>query len=396
MTKLDERKIQGLRTQGRHGDGGGLHLYVRAGGGRTWVLRTGLRGKRTDFGLDAYPDVGLAEARERAREWRRLIRAGRGPTAVAVAAAFTLEAAAREFHATHAAGWAPGHAARWIGSLERYAFPNLGARPMASIKPTDVAEVLLPIWAEKHDTAKRLRQRIMGVFDWAHAAGRLEGSNPMLGLPRLVPRIKREVRHFRSAPWAELPPIYAALREHDAMAARVLAFLVLTVPRSQEARGARWAEIGWTADEGHVWTIPAARMKGATSAHRIPLAPPAVAILEELRGDDDELVFPTPARRGAAPMSGQAFDRLWRRMGVHHVTTTHGLRATFRTWCGDTGHDRTLAEVSLAHAHGNRVEQAYMRSDLLRRRREMMEAWARHVTGHARAHAAEQDGPPGG
>ncbi len=340
------------------------------------------RGRRTDFGLGAYPEAGLAEARERAHEWRRLIRSGQDPRAVAIASTFTLEAAVREFHAKQAAEWAPGHAARWIGSLERHVFPKLGAQPMGAIKPRDVAEVLAPLWTEKHDTAKRLRQRIMGVFEWADAAGLLDGPNPMASLPRLLRPVKREVEHFRAMPWREVPALYAALRRQDAMSARVLAFLLLTAARSQEARGARWSEVSWSEDDGHVWTVPAARMKIGTP-HRIPLSPPAVALLEGLRGLDAELVFPSPARPRArpGPIGGEALSALRRRMGVHEATTAHGLRATFKTWGADTGQDRTLVELCLSHAHGDRVEQAYLRSDMFARRRIVMDAWAAHVTG---------------
>ena len=123
-------------------------------------------------------------------------------------------------------------------SLERDVFPELGARPLGAIKAGDVADVLRPIWHAKHDTALRLRQRIMGVFEWAVAAGHLEGASPMVGLPRLLRPVRREVQHFRSMSWREVPGLYAMARERDAMAAHVLAFLLLTATRSQEARGA--------------------------------------------------------------------------------------------------------------------------------------------------------------
>ena len=389
MSRLSDRRIQGLRAPGRYGDGAGLHLHVRRGGSRSWVLRKTLAGRRTDFSLGPYPDLSLADAREKAREWRRLIREGRDPRAVSAAAAVTFEAAAREFHAAHADGWVPGHAVRWIRSLELDVFPALGARPLGTIKAADVAESLRPIWHAKPDTALRLRQRITAVFEWAVAAGHLEGASPVVGLPRLLRPVKREVQHFRSLPWQDVPALFVALGRRDGMAARVLAFLLLTAARSGEARGARWAEVTDAGSEGPVWTIPVARMKTRVP-HRVPLAPPAVALLEELGGLDAELVFPSNARRGpAAPLTAEALSRLRRRMGIEGVTTAHGLRATFKTWGAETSRDRTLVELCLSHAHGDRVEQAYLRSDLLRRRREIMEAWARHVTGDARAGVAE-------
>ena len=160
MAKLNGSETHELRAPSRHGDGAGLSLHVRPGGSRSWLLRVMLRDRRTDFGLGAHPEVGLAEAQNRAREWRRLIRAGQDPRAAAIASTFALEAAVREFHVKHAAEWAPGHAARWIGSLGRHVLPELGAQPMGAIKPHDLAEILALLWTEKHNTAKRVRQRI--------------------------------------------------------------------------------------------------------------------------------------------------------------------------------------------------------------------------------------------
>ena len=155
----------------------------------------------------------------------------------------------------------------------------------------------------------------------------------------------------------------------------------MTAVRSGEARGARWAEIEREGPGGPVWTIPAARMK-AGKAHRVPLAPPAVALLDELRGLDAELVFPSNARRGRpAPLTAEALARILRRIGAAEATSTHGLRSTFRDWAGETGHPRELAELCLAHRIGNVTEQAYARSYILARRRVLMDAWARHVTG---------------
>ena len=136
-----------------------------------------------------------------------------------------------------------------------------------------------------------------------------------------------------------------------------MAFLLLTATRSQEARGARWCEFGWSEGEGHIWTIPAARMK-TKQAHRVPLAPAALAILEPLRGLHEESVFPSPVRsRVVGAITGEGLSRLRRRMGMHELTTAHGLRGSFKSWNADTGQDRTIAELCLSHGHGDRVEQ---------------------------------------
>lgn len=173
-------------------------------------------------------------------------------------------------------------------------------------------------------------------------------------------------------PWQEVPSFVADLATRESISSRCLEFLILTCVRSSEVRGARWSEF-----QGQVWEIPAKRMKAGV-AHRVPLCDAAMVVLQKMEGLDDELVFPSVQRRGSAPakqMSDTVFKRLQGRMGREGFTV-HGFRSSFRDWCSESAHaDREVAEAALAHSIGNRVEQAYARSDLFDRRRGLMDAW---------------------
>lgn len=200
----------------------------------------------------------------------------------------------------------------------------------------------------------------------------------MNGVARVLPPVKKRAEHMPSMPWVEVPTFFADLGEREGVSARCLAFLILTCVRSGEARGARWTEI-----QGNVWEIPAERMK-AGGTHRVPLCEGALTVLGSVRGLDDDLIFPSVQRdpkRRARHMSDAVFKRLQDRM-ARDGFTTHGFRSSFRDWCSESAHaDREVAEAALAHSFGNKVEQAYARSDLFERRRGLMDAWGRFVTG---------------
>ena len=264
--------------------------------------------------------------------------------------------------------------------MELHVLPKLGNRALQSINSGDVLDVLAPIWAEKHDTARRLKQRISGVFDWAKGAGHYEGDNPAAVVGKSLPRVKQRAQHMASLPWQDLPAFLADLRQREGVSARALEFIILTAGRSGEIRGARWEEM-----DGACWTVPADRMKSGLE-HRVPLCDRALEILEAVKGLDRDLCFPSPSlgRDGKArAQSDTVFKALMGRMGVEGITT-HGFRATFRDWCAESAlAPREVAEAALSHATGNKVEQAYARSDLFDRRAKLMDAWGRYCCGEA-------------
>lgn len=253
---------------------------------------------------------------------------------------------------------------------------------VADIQRHDVLEVLNPIWVDMHPTAKRLRQRMEAVFDYAIGNGYREAPNPIDGaLRRALPQGKHKLKHHAALSWRDVPKFMVDLEEREAIAAACLRFIILTVARSAEARMATWQEVDL---ETRTWTIPASRMK-AEQEHRVPLSADVVAILEHVRGLDSEYAFPSPqgtARGSGKPLSVNAFRPLFQRMKREGMTA-HGFRSSFRDWCAEKAHaDRQLAEAALAHRVGG-VEGAYFRSDLFQCRRTLMDAWSRYATGQS-------------
>jgi len=384
MTALDVRR----RAPGLHADGEvrGLYLRVSERGSRGWLLRFMLRGRRRDMWLGSSSDLSLAEARESARAARQLLRAGIDPIEHRQRArveqtrreglrVWTFEKAAGEVHATLAPGWKNDkHAAQWINTLTAYAFPKLGDRPVAEIGVADVLDVLRPIWTTKHETARRVRQRLDAVMRWAVAHG-YAAHNPVDAACELLPKQRKQVEHHAAMAYRGVPGFMKALAALEVSASRLaLEFVILTAARSGEVRGATWDEIDL---KTATWTIPAARMK-ANRAHRVPLSPQALAVLKAAKktwgSDRDAPIFPNPLGRS---LSDMALTQLMRGMG--RSETVHGFRSAFRDWCAETDASRELAERALAHAVKDATEAAYHRTDLFEQRRPLMQQWAAFV-----------------
>lgn len=364
---------------GRHADGNGLHLVVDDSGAKRWLLRIVIQGHRRDIGLGSVKLVSLAEARDLAADMRKIARQGGDPLAErrkARRVVPTFEEAARACYAEHQSTWKNAkHAAQWLTTLETYAFPGLGTVLVDQVGTPEVREVLIPIWLEKPETARRIRQRIGTVMDWATAKGHRAGENPVRSVGKGLPRQPGKNGHFDAMPYAEVPGFIAKLKAGPAGEPVKLAFefLVLTAARTGEVIGARWSEIEF---EAHTWTVPGERMK-AGRPHVVPLSGRAVAILErarELRSSTDPDAYVFEGRKGGG-LSQMVFLMTLRRMGVD--ATAHGFRSAFRDWAAErTNAPREVCEAALAHVVENKVEAAYRRSDLLDRRRDLMARWA--------------------
>lgn len=339
-SELSALAVSRLNQPGLHFVGGipGLALQVLPKGGRTWILRMTVGGRRRDMGLGGYPGVTLAQAREAARVAREKVRAGvdpieegraaRSQLLAQRAAALTFTECAARFIRAHAAGWRnPKHAQQWANSLETYANPVMGALLVRDVELQHVMAVLEPIWQVKTETASRVRGRIEQVLDWATARGFREGPNPARWrghLDKLLPAPAKvaRVEHHDALPVDQAPGFMARLRAAPGIGARALEFAILTAARSGEVRGATWAEIDLDAA---VWTVPADRMK-AGREHRVPLLSAALALLRSLpRWPDNPLVFAAP--RGGV-LSDMTLAAVLRRMKVEAVP--HGFRSTFR------------------------------------------------------------------
>ena len=393
MPKLTAAKARALVTPGMHGDGEGLYLSVSRGGSRSWVQRISVDGRRREIGLGPFPAIGLAQARIFAAANRTAVAEGRDPLAEKheakrkAAIPTFREAAERTFEANKPR-WRNGkHTVSWWQTLERHAFPILGDMPVDRIGREDVLEVLTPIWGVRMETARRVRQRMRTVLRWCMAHGYVADNVAGEAIDGALPPMPRLKAHLRSLPYQE---VAAALAMVDASGATMasklcLRFLVLTATRSGEARGATWNEIHEDARE---WRIPGSRMKAGVE-HRVPLSDAALKVLEQawLLRDQWGLIYPSSVKPGHA-MSDMTLTQVLRKTGLAQRSTVHGFRSAFRDWAAEcTSAPHAVMELSLAHSVGSSVEQAYARSDLLKKRRTLMEQWADFVVGAAAAPA---------
>ncbi|WP_234423474.1 integrase arm-type DNA-binding domain-containing protein [Tateyamaria sp. Alg231-49] len=377
--QLTALRVKNEKKPGRYADGMGLYLVVSEHGSRWWQWRGTVHGKRRELGIGSALLVSLSDARAIASEWREIARSGGDPAAVRdkkKRSKMTFEQAARHVWQDQIDGHVRNskHAAQWIRTLETAAFPKIGSRDIFDISQADILSVLRPIWLETPETARRVRQRLKAVFEWARVSGYCEGINPVEGVERALPRQKDRQKHFKALPFLELPSVFGQIADAEGMGAQALMFAILTATRSGEVRKARWMEFDL---KSHVWTIPPDRMK-ANLEHRVPLSDPAIAHLKALqRFQDEELVFPS-ARLGR-PLSDMTLAAVLKRLNIPAVP--HGFRSTFRDWVSETTETpHAVAEMALAHSIPNRVEAAYRRGDLFEKRRVLMSKWADFAT----------------
>lgn len=390
MPKLVAKHLDRMEP-GRHGDGGGLYFLVR-GNSKTWIFRyrDRLTGKQRDMGLGSFPEVTLADARNKAAQERASIQKGESPLearqatrqadrsareaeAVAAARAKTFGQCCDAYIASHRTAWRNAkHAAQWGNTLTTYCGDLLGL-PVAAIDEAHVMGVLEPIWTTKAETASRVRQRIERVLDYAKARKYRHGDNPARWrghLDNLLPKTSKvtRVKPRAAVPYADMGAFMVKLRALDTLASRALQFQILTAARPSEACNAQWNEIDL---KGKVWTVPGERMK-AGREHRVPLSDDAVRLLELLHPASDGYVFPSKKDK---PLTIAATLKVTQTLAAG--MTAHGFRSSFRDWAADrTAYPREVAEAALAHQLKDKTEAAYLRTDMLERRQRMMQDWA--------------------
>jgi len=394
--ELSSLEVRRLTRPGRWSVGGvdGLGLQVTQSGTQSWVLRFRIGARQREMGLGSFPTVGLAAAREKARQLRSIVSDGGDPIAIVQArdsAALaerhtqkTFSEVAERYIAQHERSWKNAkHQAQWAATLRTYAEPSIGKLLVKDIRPAHVIGVLEPIWITKTETATRVRSRIELVLDYATARGYREGLNPARwkgNLDAALPNASKvaPVRHHAAVAVKDAPSFIKRLRAQQGMGARALEFVMLTAARSGEVRGATWSEVDL---EAALWTVPASRMKSGRE-HRVPLSKEAIGLLGTLPGDHlpDDYLF--PGMRG--PLSDMSLTAVLRRMKV--AATAHGFRSTFRDWVSEhTEYSSEVAEMALSHAIGDKVEAAYRRGDLLAKRVALMTDWASFLAGPRRA-----------
>ena len=374
--------VKNVKHSGRYGsdkfgDEHGLILRVSSTGSKQWIWRGTVRGKRRDLGLGGYPYVTLAEARQAAYEAKKLSRSGGDPAALRTRDVPTFKEAVDTVIEIHAAGWKDSGKSekQWRASLRDYAMPKLGQRRVSDISTADVMAVLLPIWHDKRETARRVRQRISAIMKWAIVEGYRNDNPAGEAIGAALPKSSVIRTHQRALQHAAVGTALAKIRESGAYAGTVLAFefLTLTACRSGEVRRATWDEIDLKAA---IWTVPAERMK-AKREHRVPLSSYALKVLNEVQmlADESELIFSSPTGR---VLSDNTLSKLCRENNIGCVP--HGMRSSFRDWaaeCSDAS--RETCEAALAHTVRNQTEAAYFRTSMLEQRAKLMQKWANYI-----------------
>lgn len=372
--RLTARQVATAGT-GYHPDGDGLYLLVAPSGSRSWVLRYSLNKRAREMGLGSASLYGLADARQRAQDARRMLADGVDPIEARAQHRAVQERtwgdAAEAFIDTHKPGWRNAdQAAQWAQSLAAYGpAPDL---PVAALNTAEVVRLLRLIWTTKTETATRVRGRIERIWDAERVAGTVSGENPARWrghLDKLLPKPSKvsKPRHFAAMPFAEVPAFYQGLAGEGRSRA-ALRFTILTAARTGEVTGAAWRE--FDLDAG-IWTIPGERMK-AGREHLVPLVPQVVALLDAL-----------PRKRPPFALSENTMLFLVQRQppkGYGLPFTVHGFRSSFRDWAAETTlFPGEVIEMALAHTIRDKTEAAYRRGALLPKRRELMQAWADYL-----------------
>lgn len=373
MGKLKPSQVKAMTAPGRYIDGDGLILEIKPTGAKSWIARLQRDGRRRDYGLGSFKDVTLSEARELARDYRKMLRNGIDPLAARRKSVTipTFAAVAEKVFEEHKRGWRNGkHQKQWLATLKSYAYPKIGQTAVDQVTTGDVRDLLADVWLAKPETARRLRQRIGTVLDFAHGKGWREPF-VMSAVNRALPRQPRKSGRFEAMPYADVPRFVRRLRERESIGRLALEVLILTAARSGEIRFATWDEVNF---EDAIWSIPGDRMKTGRD-HLVPLSDAALTVLKRakvFRCEDTRLIFPG-LKRGKT-LSDMTLLKILRDMDVE--ATVHGFRSAFRDWCAEeTNVAGEIAEAALAHAIPNRVEAAYRRTDFLEKRRALMQQW---------------------
>ncbi len=396
MAGLNSKQVGYLSEPGRYLDADGLYLVVGASGGKSWLLRYQIGGKRRDMGFGPFPTVTLKAARLAATDARSLLMQGRDPLderkaeqqrqkeqrQASKAKVATFQALAHDYQRTHCGHVTEEWRKGWLSKMSRYAFPLIGDLSPVQVDTEQVLRVLRPIWSDKPRTAGEVRGQLESVLDYAKALNLRPGENPARWrghLDNLLSRADKkrasQSTNHPALPWRDLPAFMGRLAATTTRDACALRLVILTASRIGMVRFATWDEFDL---EAAVWHLPAERMK-TRQAFAVPLPAQAVELLRTMpRTVGSPYLFPGSGKSGV--MSRVSFFKLLRAMGLADVTT-HGFRATFRTWASECTHyPREVCELSLAHDERGKTEAAYSRSNLLEKRRQLVQDWADYAT----------------
>jgi integrase len=381
---------------------------------RSWILRVRVGNTRDPIGLGSYPQISLAEAREQANKLVTEARQGvnlkakkeaaRSAILAAAARNKTFQECAEAYIETHAADYTNDkHRKQWASTIKTYAYPLIGNRLVADLTRRDVLDVMNQpsvagepnsetLWKAKTVTAKRLLDRIKTVIDYAIVNEYRTGLNPAVWqgyLDTLLPAPNKvaKVKHHPALPYSMIGEFMAKLRTNDSISAKALQFLILTAVRSGSVRAAEWSEIDYA---NKLWTIPAANTK-TKQEHRVPLTEQAINLLQSLPVmANNPKIFPSPRGSALSDMALSQITRGMKERGELSVDVVpHGFRSTFRDWAAEcTTYPDEIRKAASGHTVGDAVQQAYQRTDLLDKRRNLMRDWANFLDQPIRTQTA--------
>jgi integrase len=365
-------------------DGEGLFLLIMPSGSKYWRLKYFFAGKEKVLALGVYPEVDLADARERRAQARKVLAAGNDPGDVkkeakrhaVVRSANVFEVVAREWFEKRKHEWAATSTDTNLARLETHILPRLGQRPIADIAAPEVLSMLRLVEDRGTlETARRVKHICGQIFMYAIATGRAE-RNPV---PDLRGALKTPVvKHHSFLNARDLPLFLEKLEAYDGSFQTKLAlrFLLLTFVRTTELRMAEWREIDWDKAE---WRIPAERMK-RRELHIVPLSMQAIAILRQLEKHTGTRQYIFSNQQNPAKfMSENTMLYALYRMGYHSRATGHGFRSTASTILNEHDFRADVIERQLAHGERNTVRAAYNHAQYLPERRNMMQWWADYL-----------------
>ena len=391
MGLLKANEINKIKQKGIYSDGDGLRLRVDENNNKNWVFRYTMFGKSKDMGLGKFPIVTLNDARQKLVNAKKIIYEGKDPIKLKKEKqielkrkSITFKKIRDEFIETFQVEWSNSkHKNQWINTLKTYADPIIGDLAPSEIKTHHVLSILKPIWSSKHETASRVRQRLERIFSYCIASDFMDRPNPASlkdNLEFLLPKVSKSlsVQHLRSLDYQGLPFLIPKLINPHTTPSLALALLITTACRTNEVIGSTWNEINL---KDKVWVIPAHRMK-MRQEHTVPLNDLALRVLNLIeKNNASPFIFLNAKKTTHICNNTMRYFLMKNLPDYFKDTVPHGFRSSFRNWAEENhNYSRRAVELCLAHANKNKVEKAYLRSNLLSKRIEIMNEWNKFLT----------------